>query len=163
MTPTGDMLCPCEQTSAKLANIWVPPSTCDRRQWWSMALFLSMQHAFVVRTTKGMGPEMLEPTARRNRSSLARIFPQNETIDDDGKPRMLFHVGANDTNQTPVRPNAEIKMGCWPSLQSERNGSRPLKGNPLASPQEGWLMAIVGVNVSPQLRTPCGLISKPSR
>ena len=110
-----------------------------------MPLFLFTEPAFVVRTTKGMGPEMLEPMERQNRPSLARIFPQNETIDDDGKPRMLFHVGANDTNQTPVRPNAEIKMGCWPSLQSERNGSRPLKGNPLASPQQGWPLAIAGL------------------
>ena len=45
---------------------------------------------------------MLEPMERQNRPLVAYIFPQNETIDDDGKPRMLFHVGANDANQTPA-------------------------------------------------------------
>ena len=48
ITPTGDIHGPCEQTSAKLANIRVPPSDCDSRQWWFMALFLSMTQAFVV-------------------------------------------------------------------------------------------------------------------
>ena len=34
--------------STKLANIRVPPSTCGRRQWWWIALFLFTQHAIVV-------------------------------------------------------------------------------------------------------------------
>jgi len=50
----------------------------------------------------GMGPEMLEPMERQNRPLVAYIFPQNETIDDDDTPRMLFHVEANDANQTPA-------------------------------------------------------------
>ena len=49
-TPTGDILCPHECASAKMANIRVPRSTCDRRQWWSMALFLCTEPAIVVET-----------------------------------------------------------------------------------------------------------------
>ena len=88
MTPTGDILCPCEQSSAKLANIRVPSSTCDSRQWWSMPLFLFTQHTIVVENNNaairacvrgdgGHGAKMLEPTERRNRPLVAYIFPQN--------------------------------------------------------------------------------------
>jgi hypothetical protein len=45
---------------------------------------------------------MLEPMERQNRPLVAYIFPQNETIDDDGKPRMLFHVEGNDAKQSPA-------------------------------------------------------------
>ena len=42
---------PHTRTSTKLANIRVPPSTCDSRQWWSMALFLFTTHTIVVENT----------------------------------------------------------------------------------------------------------------
>jgi hypothetical protein len=72
-----DIPVPHVYASAKLRNIRVPPSTFDRRQWWSMPLFLCTQHAIVVTTTKGMGPEMLGPMERQNRPFIAYIFPQN--------------------------------------------------------------------------------------
>ena len=35
------------------------------------------QFACACEVLAGMGPELLEPMERRNRTSLARIFPQN--------------------------------------------------------------------------------------
>ena len=55
-TPTSDILCPCEQSSAKLANIRVPSSTCDSRQWWLMPLFLFTQHTIVVENNNRQAP-----------------------------------------------------------------------------------------------------------
>lgn len=74
LTPTVDILSPHGYASAKLENIRVPPSTCDSRQWWSMALFLSTQYTIVMRTTKGMGPEMLEPMDAGTALSSERFF-----------------------------------------------------------------------------------------
>ena len=50
-----DTLYPHVHASAKLANIRVPSSTCDSRQWWSIALFLFTQHTIVVEKNNRAG------------------------------------------------------------------------------------------------------------
>jgi hypothetical protein len=107
-------------------------------------------------------PKMLEPMIGQNRPFPARVFPQNETIDEDGKPRMLFHVGANDANQTPVRPNAEIKMGGWIVLPKERQSARPATRQTIGQSSTGLAFGDIGFTVSQQLSLPRGLKSMPS-